>query len=365
MDSVTAIKNRHRDRIPGDASLVVHYQSLTAAQARQLASYALELLELLDKEEDNQAEDILLHLACLAPGGLEGIHKTLLDRQLYYPGVLFRNAGPESRERLIESLPGTGLTATNQLLLALAWIGDDRVQETFQVWRDEKPHWASSLYVPPEAYAQEAGWELTPGGQRRDLFFHQCYPLIKSENESELKTNPVRVVTDHQGRCEWCGRDLVALLDLDLANAPLGFLGFEGDRLRIATCDVCTCFGPVYTEVEGNGGAKWSGQNSRPTYLPEDTPAWGKWQESSLVLGKRPRDPFSAVDDSLPISPSQVGGHPTWVQDAQYPSCPSCTELMMFLGQVAAKDIDVYGEGIHYSFLCATCGVACTRFQQT
>jgi hypothetical protein len=362
MDTVTAIRNWHKARIPGDTSIVGHYQSLTTAQARQLASYAIELL---DKNEDHQAEDILLHLACLAPEGLEGIHRGLLDRQLCYPGILFRNADAESRERLIASLPGAGLTATNHLLLALAWIGDGRVQETFQSWREEKPHWVTSLYVPPAAYAQEAGWELTPSGRRRDLFFHQCYPLVKSENESDGEKNPVRVATDHQGRCEWCGRELVALLDLDLANAPLGFLGFKGDRLRIVTCEVCTCFGLVYTEVEGNGGAKWSDQNTRPTYLPEDTANWGKWKESDLVLGKQQRDPFSAVDYSLSISPSQVGGHPTWVQDANYPSCPFCEELMMFLGQVAAEDIDEYGEGIYYSFLCAPCGVACTHFQQT
>ena len=128
---------------------------------------------------------------------------------------------------------------------------------------------------------------------------------------------------------------------------------------------MCTCFGLVCTEVEGNGGAKWSDQNVRPTHLPEDTANWGKWKESSLVLGKQLRDPFSAVDYSLSMSPSQVGGHPTLVQDAEYPSCPSCKELMMFLGQVAAEDIDEYGEGIHYSFLCTTCGVACTQFQQT
>ena len=182
MDTVTAIKNKHEGKASSDISLVDLYLSLTPAQAKQLALHAIDLL---DGQEGRQAEYILEYLACLAPEGLQGIHKDLLDRQHYFPGFLFRNADEESRERLIESIPGTGSLRTNHLLLALAWIGDEKVQQTFKEWRESKPGWISSLHVPPEAYAQEAGWELMLSGRRRDLFFHQCYPLIQLKGSSD------------------------------------------------------------------------------------------------------------------------------------------------------------------------------------
>ena len=358
MENVIAIKNQHRARMPIDTDIQDLYRNLTPAHAQELARHAIELL---DRQEERQARDILIHLACLAPEGLAESHRALLERQLLDPGILFRNAGAETREQLIDAVPGANLLDTNLLLLALVWIGDEHVQEVLQTWQDDESDWVSSLYVPPAAYAQEAGWELTLNGQRRDLFFHQCYPLIEDEGE---EPGTARILPA-QDRCQWCGRDLVTLLDLDLADARLAFLDLHGSRLRIATCESCACFGPVYTGVDGAGGARWSEHNTRPAYLPENTASWGAWKQAHLVLGREPRGPFDAAYYAVSVPFSQVGGHPTWLQDASYPTCPSCDRLMPALGQVAAEDIDEYGEGIYYAFLCTTCSIACTLYQQT
>ena len=61
---------------------------------------------------------------------------------------------------------------------------------------------------------------------------------------------------------------------------------------------------------------------------------------------------------------SQVGGHPAWEQDAEYPPCPECRLPMRFVGQVATGEIEP-AEGITYAFLCPDCLMAATSYQQT
>jgi hypothetical protein len=67
----------------------------------------------------------------------------------------------------------------------------------------------------------------------------------------------------------------------------------------------------------------------------------------------------------LEVSGSQVGGHPTWIQDAEYPICPECSKHMKFVGQIDCPDFQEYGEGIYYAFVCEECRIAATHYQQT
>ncbi|MBN1056078.1 MULTISPECIES: DUF1963 domain-containing protein [unclassified Clostridium] len=62
---------------------------------------------------------------------------------------------------------------------------------------------------------------------------------------------------------------------------------------------------------------------------------------------------------------TKIGGIPTWIQDAEYPQCPKCGEKMMFVGQVSMEDLEAYGEGIYYGFICNECKIAATGYQQT
>lgn len=56
-----------------------------------------------------------------------------------------------------------------------------------------------------------------------------------------------------------------------MINPLLELMGFNGKRLRIATCPVCNCYGPIYTEVDTNGGTKWSDLNSYSDYFNNTT----------------------------------------------------------------------------------------------
>jgi hypothetical protein len=86
----------------------------------------------------------------------------------------------------------------------------------------------------------------------------------------------------------------------------------------------------------------------------------------ALVLGPERRTPiegtvllWESVDGV-----SQLGGHPTWEQDAGYSDCPQCHLPMRFVGPVKHGEIET-AEGTTYAFLCAGCLIAATGYQQT
>ena len=76
------------------------------------------------------------------------------------------------------------------------------------------------------------------------------------------------------------------------------------------------------------------------------------------------RSPFEAMAFGTDVEVSHVGGVPAWIQDARYPRCPRCGELMSFLGQVDTSVV-AWGEGAIYAFHDVPCSLAATVYQQT
>ena len=68
----------------------------------------------------------------------------------------------------------------------------------------------------------------------------------------------------------------------------------------------------------------------------------------------------------------RIGGHPTWIQDAQYPGCTQCNSTMMFLMQLDSElptedqDEFLWGSGgIAYIFWCDQCKISALLGQWT
>lgn len=332
------------------------YRSLKFGEGAELVSWAVASLG--DKE--TRAKDALAHLACFHPGSLDGSHQHLLRAGLFYPPVIYHGAGDEVAREIIESIDEPNV---NLALMALAWIGSQTAQRAFSDWRESPPAWAIGLHVPTHAYAEVGGWELTANGTRRNLFFRTCHPLVPPERP-EAVAGVIRINTPHEASCRWCKRQLTTLLDIDLSHPLLGFLGLDGERLRIMTCDVCTCYGMIFTRVDWLGASEWFPGNTPPEYLPADSSDWDRLREDALLLSKIPRQPTESADRNMPISFSQIGGYPSWEQDAEYPICPSCQRKMAFVAQLSNEDYE-RGEGIYYAFLCPECRIAATHYQQT
>jgi hypothetical protein len=261
--------------------------------------------------------------------------------------------------------PGAESLYLNHSLIALAWIGDEVVQNAFAEWRRNPPAWTEELHVAPHEYAVQAGWELMASGARRDLFHPMAFPLVRPDDPTAVD-GPVKVGFECPESCGWCRQQLTALPDLDLSSPALRPLGFVGTRLRMMTCHACTCFGPVFTDVDFDGAAKWSRANTRPGFLPDHSSAWDCFPEGRLLLSAEPRHFLESASWLLPgVSGSQIGGYPTWIQDAEYFDCPSCSQQMPFVGQIDFGDCTQCGEGIYHMFCCRNCGVAATTYQQS
>lgn len=333
------------------------YQGLTEEEQGRMESYAIDLLE----EDTDQAEMILLSLACFTRGEITRGLEAFMREEMYHPAILYKDAGPDIRDQLtarVESDPAN----RNHLLLALAWIGDEEVVRQFAAWRQSPPEWTSGLYQPPEAYARFAGWELDAEGGQRWLFHHECYPF----KVAGAPGAPAAVTMLQTGMhsCPWCGGGLTVLFDFDLQHPQLQFMKLPGKRLRIAACMLCNCYGTVYMKADLEGGYAWSEYNVTPDYLPDHGggPHESGWKD--MILSEQPAGTYESAEWTLEAPASQIGGHPAWIQDADYPACPCCTQTMTFVAQADMSQV-AGDEGIYYAFVCRECLITAVNYQQT
>ncbi|EIZ9843825.1 DUF1963 domain-containing protein [Escherichia coli] len=337
--------------VPTDAL----YQQLTTDQAQLMADYATERFA---SGEYKLAQEICLCLAAFTQANLnayfrEWISYDDLDNDSYMP---FHRAPTDVRDRLLERVEDDAENR-NCILQCLAWIGDDVVVERFAHWRNSPPPWRSSLYIEPEEYAHEAGWELTAEDQRRNLYFPQCFHL---EMKSTGSCEALRVVDERNDTCPNCALPLTNLFDVDLKATGLS----DNGSFRVVTCECCTAYSTIFGYMDSKGNAHLSAKNIPPAWLPDDVSEWRRLPVNSMRQGNL-RSPLFAADPFLPVSFSQLGGHPTWIQDAEYPLCPQCSHTMMFLAQLDYADIEQYGEGIISAFICPECRTTATSYQQS
>ena len=345
------------------------YRTMTAEQGHALALVALDLFDLLAKEPHGQftcvPHEILLLLANGVPGSLARLYPELLQRDLGFGETsFFREADPATRDALIaflESGQKSAFYRLEELLVALAWIDDEVVRHQFQRWQQDPPVWAASLYRTPAWFTRRAGWELTPEGKRRDLYFQENYDIVPLAQASGLDlSGPLAVAAMQEERCGWCDRPLMTLFDIDLRDGRMAFFGIEGERLRIPMCLNCSfeySFGDehVFMEVDWFGRASWSPLNGAPPvdlhiYEEGDVNYVPPFPPPSFVLGAARRTPYECRGGHL-------GGSPDWPQqDADYPRCPVCHQTMLFLGQHDLNYIPLLGfEGYLYAFVCIAC----------
>lgn len=321
----------------------------------------------------------LAQLNATVPGALVDLYHELLKERMFRPGWLYLGAPAAVTAQLLRLIDGAPSTHdVNNLLLSLAWAGDHQVQDAFHHWRADPPSWQSDLHIPPYDYAVEAGWELTPEGSRRQLYHDDCYEL-RFEAIDRLASLPITSSSARpapsNATCAWCGRQLAMLLDIDLRDPRSSFLTdalrFSDAYLRILHCPWCSAFATIYTDIGLQGDVVWSAENgNKPAILEQVGPGADDMRLSPpgpLVLGARRRTPFEALGrfmlDETGIS--QLGGHPEWVNDANYPVCPGCARRMEFIGQVAWERVEERADGVTYAFACFPCGKSATTYQQS
>ncbi|MFC9706576.1 DUF1963 domain-containing protein [Paenibacillus sp. NPDC056933] len=355
--------------VPYEESREQVYLSLSMEQQALMIDYAMQRIRTGDEDT---GKDILVYLVCYHDTSLSAQIPELLEREIYYPVILYKSASAEVRDQLLQQV-NTDDENRNNLLLMLAYIGDEVVVRQFQQWRQSPPRWADQLHVAPENYATEAGWELTSEGQRRDLFTTPSYSLYKvKENTGSDDTStgdPITMLLPSADNCKWCGSQLTTLIDLDVQHPALQDVAWNSERLQVQTCVICSCYGVVYMEMDSAGEPFWSEHNVLPMWVdgldPDDyvklTPDAGR----QFRIATAPRQAFHASEWAMEPSSSQIGGHPGWVQDAEYPNCPCCSSRMRAVGQLDWSEVEEYGDGMYYMFICEPCQMTAVSYQQS
>ncbi len=340
----------------GDATDAV-YASLSPDDQLRVAAYARSLLA----DHFHASEQIARCLAAFTDASLDYYLSESLAGGEIPDGILFRGARPEIRERLFDEIEIGGgnpdRLRLDRALTGLSWIGDAVVVERFNHWKNQSPEWASALHRSPHEYAQCAGWSMDEAGSRLDLFSPICHALRPT---SDSGTFP-----DAGFLCQWCGQPARRILTGKTNTRSTGPGHLPARHVSISTCENCSAFGTYFTAIRSDGTGAWSPFNVRPDSLAE----WVKTEppriHRTLAVDQVARRPHHAADQFLPTTFSQIGGMPTWIQDPEFPECPGCSALMMFVGQISYEDIDQHGEGMTYASVCHPCGVAATTYQQT
>ncbi len=362
-------------------SMLVHiadvetYREMSLATGKVLVEKWLWFLEQEGHLFDELGAIVLNRVSCTIPQALEGQYMRLLRRSFGAAyGNIFRLADAEVRDHILAFLEDNSPVHNQheyeeqQMLAALAWIGDQVVQARFAMG---KPFKKGSHNLSFQSLMQNAGWELTAQGQRRDLYYHSCFSLILNEQGNEEVSSPVKTGRLCEERCRGCGRHLFALFDCDLRAPVLSFFSIHGSHLRMAMCPTCTMMGElVYIDVDWDGSVYWSVDTGEdPIEEPledlndwEDMPAL---RPAVLVLGTSRPTPYETYRAHTQEGLSQFGGFPSWIQTPEYPLCPKCQQTMKFVGQCALVDILPQTEGILYAFLCVECKKAVITFQQS
>lgn len=340
------------------------YTLLTREAASRMLSYALDLLIAGD---DSEAVNILLSLVCYRNDNITEILSKLIEHGMYDSSILFKDAPPDMRDQLLQQVEWDD-DHRNHLLFILGWIGDSIIVERFQEWRMHAPEWSEELSVAPESYALEAGWELTANGEKRPLAHDLCYAI---RTDGEQCDEPADASAAHflqtcDSPCPWCARRLTILIDVDTSHPSLKYLDLSMERLQVATCEHCGGFSTIFMELNHQCTPVWSRFNLKPEYLPHHEEEHSSdVNVPALTLLNEPHSPFYASVWTLSQQGSQIGGHPSWVQDADYPQCPCCSQRMRFIGQMDWADYEPYGEGIFYMFICTDDRLTATLYQQS
>jgi hypothetical protein len=166
--------------------------------------------------------------------------------------------------------------------------------------------------------------------------------------------------------CAICHEQLHRLLALD----PRGVLSaFNIEEVELVTCMSCLGWSEAVLFFDHARGTRAIGRGLA-TRKPE-FPAVALPETNVMLVATRPR--WRRQDWAMSNSRenlNRVGGEPTWIQNADYPQCPSCSETMLFVAQLDSLDFGesewLWGSGgILYVFGCARCVVSATLWQCT
>jgi hypothetical protein len=308
----------------------------------------------------------------------------------YYDRWVWRNAGDSEIEMLCDLINTGNLGAVHDAWDCLANIRNEKAikkaSDTFEVACERKE-------IGFKIFAQECGFELE-GDKVRELFFRDVHHIVfnseyvseqdshyeKSVNYSALskKNHPTwlagkteSIVSSFGGqikaKCGCCGKYLHKLVVI-----PENFIENK-TPITLVTCLSCLGWEEQTLFYKHDELGMPNAINIRKELCTPEFPST-PLRETEVFIVRTPIR-WSFQDWGLSNSRenlNRIGGYPTWVQGAEYPSCPCCKRTMKFATQLDSGLLTEEGDewlwgsgGICYLFWCNDCRVSSSLWQCT
>lgn len=360
------------------------HAALSHVSEQRLPELARQAVEAFAVDATNEvAEGLIARLSLQQLGALQPHLSQLFElrpnESSYCAAWPWRGASRDDLARLRDILAGEG--PSTERVRAFLRILESRAAEECEAALAFVP--ALELRAAPEAYLAEVGLDA---GRRlyEDATQHLVFPMSYLEAVSRppwLHPNkhpswilPAEAAVHRFGgvadeECACCGGVLHNLITFSSSPDSLPTVGLA--PLEVVTC--LSCLG-------------WS---RRELYFRHDADGRARPVPTKRSVPEFPAQPLKEADVQLARTPPRwvwqdwalsnsrenlhrVGGHPTWVQSAQYPSCPDCGDLMKAMLQLdsnlPASDGDewLWGSGgICYVFWCDRCAISASLWQCT
>ena len=325
-----------------------------------------------DTESDEDIKtDIILYLALFSYASGEylphRLYDYLLDNNIFYYGEMYLRADEKTAIKLIDILINkTNIKVlpenyVNHILCAISRIPCEASKNfLIESSKEPLPNWAKSLYILPIEYAAYVGgWCIDDEGNIQKLFSENVQAFQSCEKKSDSSEAPFKLLEE---RCDFCGRHLISMFD---------------EKEKLATCPNCTfSFQTIFTKRENNK-ITWHNKNQlcdilveRPEQLSKDDISDETTKmmfdcDYILIPLKEKRNATYTAHQFAEISRTQIGGMPTAINDIKYPNCPDCGKKMHFYAQFAMEDVQEYGNGLYYFFVCNHCNTVACNYDQS
>ncbi|MDR3159087.1 MAG: hypothetical protein LBU11_08795 [Zoogloeaceae bacterium] len=282
---------------------------------------------------------------------------------VHYPWAIYRNATPAVRETLIARLMDPKCKEANDLLNCLAIAGGTDVLAAFLRLEKEPLPWSKKLYAPPSIYAHAGGWTFDEEGNRIELNYGVCFPVLPGDKSAD---HAVLVASPRAETCPHCGSRLIDIMTLDGRDSRLAFLGLSG-VLRIPLCPVCATMCErtiVRYELDGDSSMELVECFEDSNRMPEDE--YAEMTAKNFTLAKQPESLFYAQGcNDFCGDYAMIGGFADWIQDPQYDACPDCGKHMRYFASVPWSALSDHSEGTLFLEICQDCRVISAFHQQT
>ncbi len=292
----------------------------------------------------------LLYLALFTNGNcLVPHYDTFISKGVFYPYEIYIHADFNIAQKLIRVIEEhSSKVNVNHVLICLAWIGTQNVIDFYLKSTSSKPSWTKDLYVTPKEYAEQASWTIDSNNKKINLISAKVLPLVKAEHPHLMPTS--KTFVKHADNCKWCNNALTTV--------------FKIGEKEFTTCLFCSCFGNFYMKLNDKGQSTWHSKNIKPDYLPEIF-EMTLIPENTLIVSAEQRLPSYTISPITYNTKSQIGGFPTWIQDAKHINCIDCNKKMQYVGQIVMSEVEEYSEGNYYFHHCPDCKTTGTNYQQT